>query len=63
MLIRHETLRRIASGEVDTVFRRQRRPTVKAGGTLRTMIGMLAIDSVERIEPADVTSPTRGGRA
>ena len=55
MLIRHETLRRIASGEVDTVFRRQRRPTVKAGGSLRTMIGMLAIDTVERIEPDDVT--------
>ena len=55
MLIRHETLRRIASGEVDTVFRRQRRPTVKAGGTLRTMIGMLAIDAVERIEPEAVT--------
>ena len=55
MLIRHETLRRIESGEVDTVFRRQVRPTVKAGGTLRTMIGMLSIDAVERIEPADVT--------
>ena len=55
MLIRQETLRRIASGEVDTAFRRQRRPTVKAGGTLRTPIGMLAIDAVERIEPEDVT--------
>jgi hypothetical protein len=46
---------RIASGEVDTAFRRQRRPTVKAGGTLRTMIGMLAIDAVDRIAPGDVT--------
>ena len=55
MLIRHETLRRIEAGEVDTLFRRQVRPTVKAGGTLRTMIGMLAIDSVERIEPEDIT--------
>ena len=55
MLIRQETLKRIAAGEVDTLFRRQRRPTVKAGGTLRTQIGMLAIDSVERIEPGDVT--------
>lgn len=55
MLIRHETLRRIEAGEIDTVFRRQVRPTVRAGGTLRTMIGMLAIDAVERIEPTDVT--------
>jgi len=55
VLIRHSTLQQIAAGEVDTVFRRQVRPTVKAGGTLRTMIGMLAIDAVERVEPADVT--------
>jgi len=55
MLLRQDTLRRIAAGEVDTVFRRQVRPTVKAGGTLRTPIGVLAIDSVERLEPDDVT--------
>jgi hypothetical protein len=55
MLLRQDTLRRIAAGEVDPVFRRQVRPTVKAGGTLRTPIGLLAIDAVERIEPGDVT--------
>lgn len=55
MLLRQDTLRRIAAGEIDTVFRRQVRPTVKAGGTLRTPIGVLAIDAVERIEPGDVT--------
>ena len=55
MLIRNETLARIAAGEVDTLFRRQKRPTVRAGGTLRTQIGMLAIDAVERIEPGEVT--------
>jgi hypothetical protein len=55
VLIRNETLQRIATGEVDTLFRRQKRPTVKAGGSLRTQIGVLAIDSVERIEPEDVT--------
>ena len=55
MLIRQETLKRIAAGEVDTLFRRQKRATVKAGGTLRTQIGMLAIDTVERIEPEEVT--------
>jgi hypothetical protein len=55
VLIRMDILRRIAAGEVDTAFRRQRRPTVKAGGNLRTPVGMLAIDAVERIEPDDVT--------
>ena len=55
MLIRLDVLQRIANGEVDTLFRRQVRPTVKAGGTLRTAIGVLAIDAVERIEPEEVT--------
>jgi hypothetical protein len=48
-------LERIVSGEVDTQFRRQKRPTVKAGGTLRTQLGMLAIVEVSRIELGDVT--------
>jgi hypothetical protein len=45
----------IASGEVDLAFRRWRRPTVKAGGTLRTPVGVLAIDGVDPIEPGDIT--------
>lgn len=55
MLIRLPVLRAIAAGEVDTVFRRQKRPTVRAGGTLRTAVGVLDILSVDRIEPGDVT--------
>lgn len=55
MLIKRVVLDRIASGEIDTLFRRQRRPTVRAGGTLRTAIGMLDIVSVEQIELGDVT--------
>jgi hypothetical protein len=50
MLFRQDTLRRIEAGEVTLAFRRWRRPTVKAGGTLRTRAGVLAIDSVERVE-------------
>jgi len=46
---------RIRTGEVTLAFRRQRRATVKAGGTLRTAVGVLAIDSVEEIEPQDIT--------
>lgn len=55
MLIRLPVLHAIAAGEVDTVFRRQKRPTVRAGGTLRTAVGVLDIVSVDRIEPGDVT--------
>jgi hypothetical protein len=46
---------RIATGEVDLAFRRWRRPTVKAGGTLRTPVGVLAIDAVDAIAPGDIS--------
>ena len=55
MLISRKHLDRIAAGEIDRAFRRWKRPTVRAGGTLRTSIGLLAIDSVEPITDADVT--------
>jgi acyl dehydratase len=55
MLFKQETLRRIRSGEVTLAFRRWHRPTVKAGGTLRTRMGVIAIDSVEPIDEAAVT--------
>lgn len=55
MLIKHAELQRIASGEVDTLYRKQKRPTVKAGGTLRTRIGMLDIFAVDPIELAGIT--------
>jgi hypothetical protein len=50
VLFKQETLRGIEAGEVTLAFRRWRRPTVKAGGTLRTRAGVLAIESVEPIE-------------
>ncbi len=55
MLIARTHLDRIAAGEIDRAFRRWKRPTVRTGGTLRTSIGLLAIDSVEAITDADVT--------
>jgi hypothetical protein len=55
MLFRQDVLRRIAEGEVTLAFRRWRRPTVKAGGTLRTRVGVLAIDSVEPVDEDGVT--------
>ncbi|MFD5830187.1 hypothetical protein [Lentzea sp. NPDC060358] len=47
MLIRLADWDRIRSGEVTLQFRRWTRPTVRPGGTLRTSLGVLAIDEVE----------------
>lgn len=55
MLFRQDVMRRIAEGEVTLAFRRWRRPTVKAGGTLRTRVGVLAIESVEIVGEEEVT--------
>jgi acyl dehydratase len=55
MLFRQDVLRGIGEGDVTLAFRRWRRPTVKAGGTLRTRVGVLAIESVEVVEEAQVT--------
>ena len=63
MLIPTAILDRIASGEVTLAFRRWTKPTVKAGGTLRTAIGVLAIDGVNicRIEEiSDVDARAAG---
>ena len=46
---------RIASGGVTVAFRAWLRPTVKAGGTLVTPVGQLAIDSVEIVDPESIT--------
>jgi hypothetical protein len=55
VLIRTAVLERIVRGEVDTQFRRQKKPTVKAGGTLRTHLGILEIIDASRISLDDVT--------
>ena len=55
MLLRQETLRGIEEGRVTLAFRRWRRPTVKAGGTLLTSAGLLAIDAIDRVDPAELT--------
>jgi hypothetical protein len=47
MLLNRRTLDGIAAGEIDLAFRRWKRPTVKACGTLRSRVGVLAIDAVE----------------
>src|SRR4051812_16772126 len=45
----------LADGSVSVAFRYWKRPTVKSGGTLQTAVGVLAIDSVERITLQAIT--------
>lgn len=55
MLLKLELLERIKAGEVDLVFRRWSRPSVKAGGTLKTKVGLLQIGAITDMEPDEVS--------
>src|SRR3954467_5671798 len=45
----------LGDGSVGVAFRYWKRPTVKSGGTLQSPVGVLAIDSVERIAQRAIT--------
>jgi hypothetical protein len=45
----------LEDGSITVAIRRWRRPSVKAGGTLKSRGGLLAIDSVEVIDESQVT--------
>ena len=55
MLFRTKDLEAIFAGQCTLAFRRWKKPTVKSGGTIRTQLGMVGIDSIEAIEPDSVT--------
>lgn len=55
MLIRLSVLERIKTGEVTLAFRKWRCPTVKAGGTLKTAVGLLKIKKIEIIKPSAIS--------
>ncbi|HTM77441.1 MAG TPA: hypothetical protein VL133_07420 [Devosia sp.] len=55
MLLKRELLEEIKAGKVDVIFRRWNRPTVRAGGTLKTKVGLLAIKAMEEMAPDAVT--------
>jgi hypothetical protein len=68
VLIKRAVLDGIAEGRIDLAFRRQRRPTVKTGGSLRTVVGQLAIGRVDevterQISAADARRAGYGSRA
>lgn len=55
MLIKREILEAIWRGEVTVQFRRWTRPSVKAGGTLKTKLGVLRIGRIDDLTPGEVT--------
>jgi hypothetical protein len=55
MLLNQATLRGVETGAITLAFRRWKRPTVKAGGTLLTSIGQLAIEAVDVVQLEDIT--------
>lgn len=55
MLLKRDLLEDIKAGRVDLVFRRWNRPSVKAGGTLKTKLGLLAIGAITNMDPDDVS--------
>ena len=55
MILKYTELEAIKSGKVTLAFRRWVRPSVKTGGTLKTAVGVLAIDRVARVERSEIT--------
>lgn len=56
MLIKLEVLEAIKAGDITLQFRRWTRPSVRAGGTLKTKVGLLKIGRVDEMRPEDVTA-------
>jgi hypothetical protein len=56
MLFDMKTLAAIERGDITVAFRNWKRPTVKEGGTLKTAVGVLAIDAVARVDPGGITA-------
>lgn len=56
MRFRRQTLDAIARGTVTMAFRRWRQPRVRPGSRLRTAVGVLAVDTVEVVDVAELTA-------
>jgi hypothetical protein len=61
MLFRQADLAAIAAGEVTVAFRRWKRPMAKAGGRQQTAVGVLAFDSVDRVDDITPADARRAG--
>ena len=56
MLIKQITLEGIVEGRITMAFRRWKTPRVKVGTKLRTAVGVLAVDAVERVTVKSLTA-------
>ncbi len=56
MLLKREVVEAIREGRVTLQFRRWTRPSVKAGGTLRTRLGTIRIGRIDNLRPEEVTA-------
>ncbi len=56
MLFKADVLDGVEAGRVTRAYRRWTKPTVKAGGQLRTRIGVLDIVSIERVARSAITA-------
>jgi len=63
VLLTAEALDGIRAGRISVVFRSWKRPTVRAGGTLTTARGVLAIDDVEPVSDVSEADAKRAGFA
>jgi DNA-binding MarR family transcriptional regulator len=61
MLLRRPVLDAIRAGRISLVFRKWRRPTVKAGGSLKTALGVLAIQAVDKVTTISAADARRAG--
>ncbi|TCP56910.1 hypothetical protein EV191_101859 [Tamaricihabitans halophyticus] len=55
MILPNQIARGVAEGTVCLVFRRWTKPNVRAGDTLRTVAGVIAVDSIESIAESAIT--------
>lgn len=55
MLFRKATWAGLADGSITVALRWWKRPTVRAGGTLRSPAGLLSIDAVDVVDVAELT--------
>jgi hypothetical protein len=61
VLIRHDVLRRIESGEVTLAFRRWKRATVKPGTRMRTAVGVIEVVTVDEVAAASEAEARAAG--
>lgn len=54
MLIKNIIPRQIKQGDITLAFQRWHRPTIRAGGTIKTTTGVLKSKNTEEVDPAEV---------